>query len=200
MVAAVTALNRTGVALADGARVDPQAVICATGYRPGLEPLVGHLGVLDEGGMPKVIAPRPAAPGLRFGGYVLRPGIGYMGKQARRTARSIAREIGSGRSGERPGREEPARAALSRSGHLDEDVMIASPTSVAPLEQIVTDLGRSPWLWVTRSRSSANAVATASSMRPMPLRSLCSAGRRASTPASTTTAARAGRRSYAAAR
>ena len=25
--------------------------------------------------------------------------------------------------------------------------MIASPTSVAPLEQIVTDLGRSPWLW-----------------------------------------------------
>ena len=96
VVAAVTALNRTGVALADGARVDPQAVICATGYRPGLEPLVGHLGVLDEGGMPKVIAPRPAAPGLRFGGYVLRPGgIGYMGKQARRTARSIAREIGS---------------------------------------------------------------------------------------------------------
>jgi cation diffusion facilitator CzcD-associated flavoprotein CzcO len=113
VVAAVTALNRTGVALADGARVDPEAVICATGYRPGLAPLVGHLGVLDEGGMPKVIAPRPAAPGLRFGGYVLRPGgIGYMGKQARRTARSIARELGSGRSGERPGRGEPARAAL----------------------------------------------------------------------------------------
>jgi cation diffusion facilitator CzcD-associated flavoprotein CzcO len=113
VVAAVTALDSTGVELADGARVEPEAVICATGFRPGLEPLVGHLGVLGERGMPKVIAPRPAAPGLRFGGYVLRPGgIGYMGKQARRTAKSIARELGSNRSEARHGREEPPRAAL----------------------------------------------------------------------------------------
>ena len=69
-------------------------MICATGYRRALEPLVGHLGVLAEGGMPKVIAPLPAAPGLRFGGYVVRPGgLGYMGKQARRSAKAIAREL-----------------------------------------------------------------------------------------------------------
>ena len=102
VVAAVTALDSTSVELADGARVEPEAVICATGYRPGLEPLVGHLGVLDEAGMPKVIAPRPAAPGLRFGGYVLRPGgIGFMGKQARRTAKAISRELRRSRSAKR---------------------------------------------------------------------------------------------------
>jgi cation diffusion facilitator CzcD-associated flavoprotein CzcO len=94
VVVAVAALDATGVELADGARVEPDAVICATGYRRALEPLVGHLGVLGERGMPKVIAPEPAAPGLRFAGYVVRPGgIGYMGKQARRSAKAIAREL-----------------------------------------------------------------------------------------------------------
>jgi NADPH-dependent 2,4-dienoyl-CoA reductase/sulfur reductase-like enzyme len=94
VVAAVTALDSTRVELANGARIEPEAVICATGYRRALEPLVGHLGVLGERGMPKVIAPEPAAPGLRFAGYVVRPGgIGYMGKQARRSAKAIAREL-----------------------------------------------------------------------------------------------------------
>jgi cation diffusion facilitator CzcD-associated flavoprotein CzcO len=98
-VAGVAALDSTGVELADGARVEPDAVICATGYRRALEPLVGHLGVLGERGMPRVIAPRPAAPGLRFAGYLVRPGaLGYMGKQARRSARAIARELRTGRS------------------------------------------------------------------------------------------------------
>jgi cation diffusion facilitator CzcD-associated flavoprotein CzcO len=101
VVSAVAGLDSTRVELADGAWVEPHAVICATGYRPGLEPLVGHLGVLGERGMPKVIAPAPAAPGLRFGGYVLRPGgLGYMGKQARRSARAISRELRTGRSTE----------------------------------------------------------------------------------------------------
>ena len=94
VVPAVAALDSTRVELADGARVEPEAVICATGYRRALEPLVGHLGVLGERGMPRVIAPRPAAPGLRFAGYVVRPGgLGYMGKQARRSAKAIAREL-----------------------------------------------------------------------------------------------------------
>ena len=35
----------------------------------GLEKMVGHLGVLDEGGMPKVHGGPPAAPGLFFLGY-----------------------------------------------------------------------------------------------------------------------------------
>jgi hypothetical protein len=117
VVAAVAALGSTRVELADGARIDPEAVICATGYRPALEPLVGHLGVLGERGMPKVIAPRPAAPGLRFAGFLVRPGaLGYMGKQARRSAKAIARELRRHRSRQArrlTGRSRPA--AVERS-------------------------------------------------------------------------------------
>lgn len=78
--------------LADGARVDPDAVICATGYRRGLEPLVGHLGVLDERGRPRIVGEKPAANALRFIGFIPRPSqIGASAKQARRAARAIAR-------------------------------------------------------------------------------------------------------------
>jgi cation diffusion facilitator CzcD-associated flavoprotein CzcO len=115
VVAAVSALDSTAVELADGTRIEPDAVICATGYLRALEPLVGHLGVLGERGMPRVIAPRPAAPGLRFAGYVVRPGgIGYMGKQARRSARAIARELRTGRSAEPGPFRFPSRPAVGR--------------------------------------------------------------------------------------
>jgi hypothetical protein len=50
----VTALDGDSVRLADGTAVTPDAVICATGYRPGLEPMVGHLDVLDGRGEPRV--------------------------------------------------------------------------------------------------------------------------------------------------
>jgi NADPH-dependent 2,4-dienoyl-CoA reductase/sulfur reductase-like enzyme len=94
VVAAVAELGSTWVGLADGARIEPESVICATGHRRTLEPLVGHLGVLGERGVPKVLAPRPAAPGLRFIGYLSRPGgLGYMGKEASRSARAITREL-----------------------------------------------------------------------------------------------------------
>lgn len=112
VVPAVAALDATGVELDDGARLEPDAVICATGYRRALEPLVGHLGVLAEDGMPKVIAPLPAAPGLRFGGYVVRPGgLGYMGKQARQSAKAIARELRGTRSAEAPRPANPSPTA-----------------------------------------------------------------------------------------
>jgi cation diffusion facilitator CzcD-associated flavoprotein CzcO len=115
VVAAVAALDSTGVELTDGAQIKPEAVICATGYRRALEPLVGHLGVLGERGMPKVIAPEPAAPGLRFAGYIVRPGgLGYMGKQARRSARAIARELRSARSAQPARLANPTRPAVSR--------------------------------------------------------------------------------------
>jgi cation diffusion facilitator CzcD-associated flavoprotein CzcO len=115
VVAAVAALDSTGVELAGGARIEPDAVICATGYRRGLEPLVGHLDVLGETGMPKVLAPHAAAPGLRFAGFVLRPGgLGYMGRQARRSARMIARELREARSTEPPRLADPTRPAMSR--------------------------------------------------------------------------------------
>jgi cation diffusion facilitator CzcD-associated flavoprotein CzcO len=93
IVSGVESLDETGVRLADGERVAPDAVIAATGYRTGLEPLVGHLGVLDERGEPHVRHGDEAAPGLRFVGYVPRPAmLGYMGREARRAARAIGRE------------------------------------------------------------------------------------------------------------
>jgi hypothetical protein len=93
IVAGLQAFERHEVLLADGTRLGPDAVIAATGYSRGLEPLVGHLGVLDEHGAPRVHGGPPAAPGLRFIGYAPRPGqIGYMGREARRAAREIASE------------------------------------------------------------------------------------------------------------
>jgi cation diffusion facilitator CzcD-associated flavoprotein CzcO len=95
VVPGVESLDRTGVQLAGGSRVEPEVVICATGYRRELEALVGHLGVLDESGMPRALAQHSPAPGMRFVGYVPRPGaLGYMGKEAARAARAIARELG----------------------------------------------------------------------------------------------------------
>ncbi|MEX5302634.1 flavin-containing monooxygenase [Kocuria sabuli] len=90
-VPAVVGLDGDDVLLADGRRVPADAVIAATGYRTGLEDLVGGLGVLDEHGMPRDGTGRELAPGLRFVGYVHRPGLtGYVGKIAKRVAREIA--------------------------------------------------------------------------------------------------------------
>jgi cation diffusion facilitator CzcD-associated flavoprotein CzcO len=90
VVAAVERLESSGVGLADGSRVEPDAVIAATGYRTALEPMVGHLGVLDERGNPRVRSGE-AAPGMRFIGYIPRPGqFGRMGKEAASAADGIA--------------------------------------------------------------------------------------------------------------
>jgi len=94
VVSGVEALDETGVTLADGARIEPDAVIAATGYKRGLEPIVGHLGVLDENGTPCVREGEAAAPGLRFVGYTPRPAqLGYLGGEARTAARGVAREM-----------------------------------------------------------------------------------------------------------
>jgi Pyridine nucleotide-disulphide oxidoreductase len=94
VVRGVEGFEAESVKLADGAELDPDAVVCATGYRRGLEPLVGHLAVLDERGLPRALAAEPAAPGMRFVGYLPRPGgLGYMGKEGRRAAKAIAREL-----------------------------------------------------------------------------------------------------------
>ncbi|MFF2654017.1 flavin-containing monooxygenase [Streptomyces sp. NPDC058045] len=70
-VAAVESFEDGEAVLADGTRIRPETVIAATGYRRGLEPLVGHLGVLDAQGRPLVHGRRTAhqAPGLHFTGY-----------------------------------------------------------------------------------------------------------------------------------
>src|SRR3954451_22721947 len=91
IVAGVEALDAEGVHLADGAYIRPDAIVCATGYSSGLEPLVGHLGVLGERGGPRV-TDGEAAPGLRFVGYEVYPGqLGHLGVEARRAAKAIAR-------------------------------------------------------------------------------------------------------------
>jgi putative flavoprotein involved in K+ transport len=68
-------------------------VIAATGYRRGLEPLVGHLGVLDEDGKPLigVAKQHPSARGLFFNGY--RSDLSGQLRLMRPDARAIARAV-----------------------------------------------------------------------------------------------------------
>jgi putative flavoprotein involved in K+ transport len=106
-VAAVRAMEGDAVLLADGTRLRPDAVVVATGYRSGLEPLVGHLGVLDDRALPVVHGAEQAsgAEGLWFTGFT-NP-ISGMLRELRMDAERIARAIS--------GAEEPARrAARSR--------------------------------------------------------------------------------------
>jgi cation diffusion facilitator CzcD-associated flavoprotein CzcO len=95
IVAGIRSLDESGVELEDDTRAEPDALIAATGYRSALEPLVGHLGVLNERGLPIVADGHAVAPGLRFVGFVPRPAqLGLLGTEARRAARGIARELG----------------------------------------------------------------------------------------------------------
>jgi NADPH-dependent 2,4-dienoyl-CoA reductase/sulfur reductase-like enzyme len=113
IVPGVESLDETGVTLAGGTRIEPDAVIAATGYRCALEPVVGHLGVLNERGVPHVVE-QEAAPGLRFIGYVPRPAhIGYMGAEAKRAAREIARVRPPARSVPRAAAARPAVLSLA---------------------------------------------------------------------------------------
>ncbi len=95
-VAAVEAFDDGAVVLADGTRITPEVVIAATGYRRGLEPLVSHLDVLDDHGVPRVHGPRtsPTAPGLYFTGYS-NPISGIL-RELRIDADRIARAISRG--------------------------------------------------------------------------------------------------------
>ncbi len=52
IVAAVEGFDGAEVLLADGSRIAPDAVIAATGFRPGLDELVGHLDVLGPARLP----------------------------------------------------------------------------------------------------------------------------------------------------
>jgi cation diffusion facilitator CzcD-associated flavoprotein CzcO len=94
VVPAVERLDTSGAVLADGGRVDVDAIVAATGYSTGLADLVGHLGVLDDREMPLDGDGGEVVEGLRFVGFVYRPGLtGYVGRSARR----VAREISAGR-------------------------------------------------------------------------------------------------------
>jgi cation diffusion facilitator CzcD-associated flavoprotein CzcO len=89
----VERLDGTSALLADGSSVEVDAVVAATGFTTGLEPLVGHLGVLDERGEPVVHGAHehPAAPGLNFVGFELTLGGPFRiaGSHAKQLARTV---------------------------------------------------------------------------------------------------------------
>jgi len=94
VVAAVGGFDGDKVELTDGSRIAPDVVVAATGFRRGLEGLVGQFGLLDAEGRPTVHGPttHPDTPGLYFTGFT-NPISGMfheLNVDARRIARAIA--------------------------------------------------------------------------------------------------------------
>ncbi|PJN34924.1 monooxygenase [Streptomyces sp. CB02613] len=95
-VATVASFDRDTVVLADGTRLTPDAVIAATGYDRALEPLLGHLDVLDGRGRPVTHGGRSpkGAPGLHFTGFTnpISGMLREMALDAEKIAKRVARE------------------------------------------------------------------------------------------------------------
>jgi hypothetical protein len=93
-------------------RLTPDVVIAATGYRPVLEPLVGHLGVLGPAGLPTGARERS---GLYFVGFPAT--LAGTFRDVDREARVIAAQAAGGRRARSiPGHLSPGVDA--RSGYL----------------------------------------------------------------------------------
>jgi putative flavoprotein involved in K+ transport len=90
IVAGVSSVDADGVRLDDGTMLSPDAIIAATGFRTGLQSLVGHLDVLDDEGMPRGGGSAIAA-GLYFLGY--EKGVGVIGPRARRATRDLCQQL-----------------------------------------------------------------------------------------------------------
>jgi putative flavoprotein involved in K+ transport len=95
IVATLEQFEEGTAVLTDGGRIDLDAVIVATGFRTGLERIVGHLDVLDEHGRPVVrdVDEPPGAPGLHFVGYEITLGGTFrlVGIEAKRLAALVTR-------------------------------------------------------------------------------------------------------------
>lgn len=90
-------LHGAAVELRGGVTLMPDIVVAATGFRPALEPLVGHLGVLDAEGRPNT-GPHGslfAAPGLWLLGHhpSLDGNLRRHPAEARRIAAAISRDL-----------------------------------------------------------------------------------------------------------
>ena len=94
VVPSVESFGTDTVTLANGEVLRPDAVVVATGYRRGLEALVGHLGVIAPKGRPTINAAEqaPGLDGLYFLGYS-NPLTGNI-RQVGIDARAIARQVG----------------------------------------------------------------------------------------------------------
>jgi putative flavoprotein involved in K+ transport len=99
-VASVVRFDGACVHLADGSIIEPNVVIAATGYRRGLDPMVGDLGVLNGHGLPLTIGGTAAQPGLYFVGYTvsLSGALRDIAAEARRVGRSVGREANDGKA------------------------------------------------------------------------------------------------------
>ena len=103
VVAAVERFDDGAVVLTDGRRLSPDAIIAATGFRAGLDSLVGHLGVLGPRGLPVKTDGEPVLPGLWFVGFT--PTLGGQLREGSIAARKVAAAVAaSGRpdSNQRP--------------------------------------------------------------------------------------------------
>jgi putative flavoprotein involved in K+ transport len=91
IVAAVEGFDGSDVLLTDGSRIDPDVVIAATGFRAGLEELVGHLDVLDRRGLPVATDGEAVLPGLWFVGFM--PTLGGQLREGSIAARNVAAAV-----------------------------------------------------------------------------------------------------------
>jgi cation diffusion facilitator CzcD-associated flavoprotein CzcO len=105
VVPAVEGFEGPDVVLAGGRRVRPDAVVAATGFHRGLEPLVGKLGLVGAAGRPAVHGEQthPNAPNLYFIGFTnpISGNLRELGIDGRRIARAVAQERASSPDAER---------------------------------------------------------------------------------------------------
>ena len=91
----VSRLDGDEVVHDDGSRSSPDAVIAGTGYRPGLDTVLGPLGLIDDRGLPTVGSRGGAAraPGLHTVGISIRLSgqLREIAKDAQQLVRSIPR-------------------------------------------------------------------------------------------------------------
>ena len=94
-VAAVAGFTPHSVRLADGLVIEPEVVVFATGYRRGLERMIGALALLDSRGNPRARSGTAAATGFYFVGFTVSAtgALRQLARDARRVARRESKRV-----------------------------------------------------------------------------------------------------------